>query len=90
MFSETIKKHLKDKNLSHVARELGIPKTVLHEWVNASRNPSLKNIGHIKKLADYLSLSLNELLIGEDSTTLLSSFTFEDGDKKYRIKIERI
>lgn len=89
-FSEVIKKHLKDKNLSHVARELGIPKTLLHEWVQANRVPSLKNIKHIKSLADYLSLSLNDLLLGEDNDRVLNSLTFDDEGKKYRIKIERI
>ncbi len=89
-FSETIKKRLKDKNLSKVARELGIPKTLLHEWVQAKRQPSFKNINHIKNLADYLSMSLDELLVGESNDSLITSVTFDDSGKKYRIKIERI
>ena len=89
-FSDVLKKRLKDKNLSQVARELGIPKTLLHEWVNAKRTPSFKNIEYIKRLAEYLSLSLEELLIGEANEKLISSVTFDDQGRKYKIKIERI
>ena len=88
--SELLQIKLKDRNLSQVARELGIPKTLLHEWTLAKRTPSLKNIGHLKRLADYLSLSLEELLVGESSERVISSVTFADGGRKYRIKVERI
>lgn len=88
--ADVLKKKLKDKNLAQVARELGIPKTLLHEWVQAKRTPSFKNVGHLKRLADYLSLSLEELLLQEASDRVISSVTFDDNGRKYRIKIERV
>ena len=89
-FSDVLKKKLKDKNLSQIARELEIPKTLLHEWVNAKRTPSFKNVNHLKRLADYLSLSLEELLIDGQNERVISSVTFDDAGRKYRIKIERV
>jgi len=88
--SDTLKKKLKDKNLSKVARQLKIPKTLLHEWVQAKRTPSLKNVIHLKNLANYLSLSLEDLLIDEQSEMPVTSLTFDDAGRKYRIKIERV
>lgn len=89
-FHKILKKHLQGKNLSQIARELGIPKTLLHEWVQTSRTPSFKNIQHVKKLADYLSLSLNELLIGEQNENLIKTITFSDENKRYRIRIDKL
>lgn len=90
-FSDILKNRLKDKNLSQVSRELEIPKTLLHEWVHAKRSPSFKNIKHIKRLAEYLSLSLSQLLLGEDDRfQVLNSFQFTDNDRKYRVWVERI
>lgn len=89
-FAAVLKKKLKDRNLAQVARELGIPKTLLHEWIHAKRSPSFKNIGYLKRLADYLSLSLDELLLEENNEQIISSVTFEDNGRKYRIKIERV
>lgn len=90
-FSEVLKKRLKDRNLSQVARQLGIPKTLLHEWMNAKRTPSFRNIRYLKNLADYFSLSLDELLLEEKvDKSIINSLTFEDNGCKYRIKIERV
>ena len=88
--AELLQQKLKGQNLSHLARELGIPKTLLHEWTQAKRTPSLKNVGHLKKLADHLSISLEELLIGQASEKVISSVTFADSGRRYRIKVERI
>jgi hypothetical protein len=88
--STVLKKKFKDKNLAEVSRQLGIPKTLLHEWMQAKRMPSFKNVGHLKKLADYLSLSLEELLLEESGDKVISSVTFDDSGRTYRIKIERV
>lgn len=89
-FSLILQRKLKEKNLSLVARELNIPKTLLHEWLNAKRLPSMKNIAHIKSLADYIGLTLDELLIGSNENRTISSISFEDSGRKYRINIERV
>jgi hypothetical protein len=89
--SEILKERLKDKNLSAVARSLGIPKTLLHEWTHAKRVPSFANIEHLVVLAAYLNISLEELLVGTPpSDKVISSITFNDHGRKYRVRIERI
>lgn len=87
---EVLKKRLKDKNITKVAKELNIPKSVLHEWVTSTRLPSLKSLDHLKKLANYLSLTLDELLSDTINEKIISSVTFDDQGRKYRIKIERV
>lgn len=89
-FSETLNQRLKGQNLSEVSRQLDIPATLLFEWTKAKRLPSFKSLSHIQKLAHYLGLTLEELLIGEESVTTLTSVQFEDNKKKYLIKIQRL
>lgn len=89
--SQILKERLKDKNLSAVARSLGIPKTLLHEWTHAKRAPSFANIGHLLALADYLNLTLEELLVGESGPDkMIDTITFNDQGRKYRVRIDRI
>jgi ribosome-binding protein aMBF1 (putative translation factor) len=89
-FHKILKKHLKDKNLSIVSRELNIPRSVLQDWLHGNRAPSMKNIDAVKRLADYLSMTLDELLLGESGPKTLSSVTFSDDSREYKIKISRI
>lgn len=89
-FTKVLKEKLKGLNLSQLSRELNIPSTLLFEWKAAKRHPSFKNIVHVQKLADYFGMSLEELLLGTDSSTLISTVMFQDRDRKYRIKIERL
>ena len=63
-FHDILDKKKKKKNLSKVAREIGISKNLLHDWAKAKRKPSLKNIGKVFLLAQYLELSLEEILFG--------------------------
>ena len=89
-FSETLALSLKGKNLSSVAREVGMPRVMLHEWVKAKRVPSLNNLEHIKNLAAYLGLTLEELLIGEEDKRVISAVSFSDQGRNYRIIVERV
>jgi len=88
--ADLLVKHLKDKNISAVAREIKMPVSLLHDWVRGRRSPSLKNIGHLKPLAQFLGLSLGELL-GDPSihSTLVTQVDFSIEDKKYLLKIEK-
>lgn len=89
--SEILRKRLEGENLSKVARELGISKSLLSDWVSSRRLPSLKNIEAVSKLATYLGLSLEQLLLGKDSERkVISSVTFDDEKRSYRINIERL
>lgn len=89
-FNKVISEKLRDKNLADVSRKLGIPRSVLQDWVHEGREPSLKNIKYLRKLADYCDISLEELLTGEKISKNISTVTFEDDDRKYKITINRI
>jgi len=91
-FTKIIQKYLREENLSSLASELGLSRTVLHDWVVSERLPSLKNIESVKKLADYLNMSLEELLIGEvvqlkDKT--ITKVEFIDSGQKFEIEIKK-
>ncbi|MBI2812228.1 MAG: helix-turn-helix transcriptional regulator [Candidatus Melainabacteria bacterium] len=89
-FSDLLNKRLADKNLAKLARDLKIPRTVLHDWVSARREPSFRNVHHLRALAQYLGLSLDELLTDQSRERVISAIAFEDGGRKYRVKVERI
>lgn len=89
--SKLLKERLSDKNLSKVARELGISKSLLADWVSSRRLPSLKNIDAVAKLAAYLGLSLEQLLLSKSQDAkIISSISFEDEKRVYRLSIERL
>jgi transcriptional regulator with XRE-family HTH domain len=90
-FSKILATRLKGKNLSALAKELDMPRAMLHDWVKAKRVPSLNNIEYIKKLADHIGISLEELLTGEkDERKIISSILFQDDSRQYKIQVERI
>ena len=89
-FHKILKDHFKDKNLSELSRHLEIPRSVLQDWIRDEREPSFKNLNYLKRIAEYLGLSLDELLTGETQTKMLSAVTFEDEGKRYQILINRI
>jgi transcriptional regulator with XRE-family HTH domain len=89
--SEILKNRLEGENLSKVARELGISKSLLADWVASRRLPSLKNIEAVYKIANYLGLTLEQLLLGKDEgRRVISAVSFDDEKRSYRINIERI
>jgi len=89
--SEILQERLAGENLSKIARDLGISKSLLADWVSSRRLPSLKNIGAVVKLAAYLGLTLEQLLVGKgDDRKVISAVTFEDDRRSYRINIERL
>jgi len=87
---EILERRLKGENLSQLARDLGISKSLLADWVSSRRMPSLKNVGALKKLATHLGLSLEELLLGDDDKKVITSLLFEDEKRKYSIQITRV
>lgn len=89
-FTKTLSKALQGKNISQVAREIGMPRNMLHDWVKAKRVPSLSNIHFIKNLAEYLGLSLEELLIGDDEKCIISAISFSDEGREYRVLVEKV
>ena len=89
--SQVLKRELKGKVLSRVAKEVGISVSILHDWYSSSRKPSAKNLWQLKMLADYLGLSLEQILFDEKREhQIISSTTFTDGGIQYRVNVEKI
>lgn len=89
--SQVLKRELKGKVISRVANDIGISVSLLHDWHSSSRTPSAKNLWQLKKVADYLGLSLEEVLFNEKrEIQVISSTTFHDRGTQYRINIEKI
>ena len=89
--SKILALRLKGENLSALAKDLEMPRSMLHDWVKGKRIPSLSNIEYIKKLADHLGISLEELLTGvTDEKKVISSVLFQDESRQYKVSIERL
>lgn len=89
--SQVLKRELKGKVLSRIARDVGISVSIIHDWYSSARRPSAKNLWQLKKLADYLGLTLEEILFDETSERqIISSTTFVDRGVLYRINIEKV
>lgn len=89
--AQTLRRELKGKVLSRVAQDLGISVSLLHDWYRSGRVPSGKNLWQLKKLADYLGLTMDELLFEDASSkNVVGSLTFVDRGIQYRIHIEKL
>ena len=60
MFSENLNLLLKQRNLSALAlaKAIEVPKSIVYEWKNGQREPSIDNL---LKLADFFGVSLEYL-----------------------------
>jgi len=80
-------------SLNQLAKDCGIPVSVLHGWVNGIL-PSAKNLYLVRKLSICLDLSVEELLFGlsdkEVARNILFSTTFIDDGTKYRLTVEKL
>lgn len=89
--SQVLQRELKGKVISRVAKEVGISVSILHDWYSSSRKPSAKNMWQLKKLADHLGLSLEQILFDEkQDRQIISSTTFSDRGVQYRVNIEKV
>lgn len=89
--SQVLRRELKGKVLSRVAKEVGISVSLLHDWYSSARKPSAKNLWQLKVLAEHLGLTLEEILFDEKpSREILSTTVFSDGGERYRVHIEKI
>ena len=53
---------LKDTNLSALARDLKISKSLIADWASYRRKPSMNNMPHIHEIAKHLNISFEDLL----------------------------
>lgn len=91
--SKVLKRELRNVKLKEVSEATGISISLLSDW-KEGRLPSAKNLVKLQVLADYLELTLSQLLFSKlekDSTAItLQSTQFRDGDNQYRIIIEKL
>ncbi len=68
MFTERFNELLKSRGINAVtlAREIGVPKSIVYEWRSGVRDPSLENM---LRVADYFGVSLEYLTGREDEET---------------------
>ena len=91
LLSRVLQRELKGKVLSRTAREVGMSISLLHDWYSSARKPSAKNLWQLKKLAEHLGLTLDEILFDDQGTKqTISTTTFTDRGVQYRINIEKV
>ena len=68
MFTERFNELLKSRGINAVtlAKEIGVPKSIVYEWKSGQRDPSLENM---LRIADYFGVSLEYLTGREDEET---------------------
>ena len=68
MFTERFNELLKSRGINAVtlAKEIGVPKSIVYEWHSGARDPSLENM---LRVADYFGVSLEYLTGREDQET---------------------
>ena len=89
--SHVLRRELKGKVLSRVAREVGMSVSLLHDWYSSPRKPSAKNLWQLKLLAEHLGLTLDQVLFDDQGAKqTISSTTFSDRGVQYRINIEKV
>lgn len=64
--SEVLSRELEGMVISKVSRQAGISVSLLHDWMVGHRVPSGRNLGKVRRLADLLGLTMDEVLF--DST----------------------
>lgn len=68
MFSDVFTSLLKERNTNAlaVAKQIGVPKSIVYEWKQGKREPSMENL---IKLSDHFGVSLEYLSGREDVET---------------------
>ncbi len=84
MFTEIFVQLLQKKGVSalDVSRDISVPKSIVYEWKNGKRQPSVENL---LKLADYFDVSVTYLMTGNDVPNVVSRSSdvqAEDDDEK--------
>lgn len=93
VFFEILSERLKDENLTKLSTKIGVPKGLLFEWVKGRRMPSLRNSHYVKKLATYLGLEFEEIILGpkvDSKEKTIGSVHFSDEKREYLVKIVRV
>jgi transcriptional regulator with XRE-family HTH domain len=92
---EVLERELQSNNITvnRLAKELGIPVSVLHGWRHG-RLPSGRNIHYLYKVAEYFHISVSALLFNKreeiSTNTILFNSEFADGNHRYKLCVEKI
>lgn len=91
-FVTVLRRELEGKNLAKVARDVGIPPSLLHDWYAARRSPNARAFPKLLKLSQYLGLTLEELIFDKtlNEKVTIASTTFTDGGNQFRVQIEKL
>ena len=95
VLSKVLQREFKGQGLKlkDVSNETGIPISSLADW-REGRIPSAKSLPRLQLLADFLRLTLSELIFDRQDRKwegdILQRTIFSDQDKTYRISIERL
>ena len=64
IFGQNLRRLMNEQRIkvSHLSREVKIPKSTVHDWMHGG-NP--RDVIVLKRIADYFSLSINEICFGD-------------------------
>lgn len=82
------------ESIQDLAGKCKIPVSTLHNWSTGAALPSAKNLKYVPVLADYLGLTISELLFNvkenRPEASVLFSSMFVDDEKRYKLIIEKL
>lgn len=87
---KNLQKILERRELTKASKAIGVPVATLHGWLTGAV-PSIKHLNSLIKLAKYLDMTLDELLIesnGTDAKETLMAFRFGDKDE-FKLIVEK-
>jgi len=91
---EVLRRELKGRgeSINELSRKTKIPRSTLHNWQQGTL-PTAKNLHYIRTLSIHFKITLSELLFNvkeeRAAAEVLVSSLFTDGDRKYKITIEK-
>lgn len=91
-FQKRLVELLKGKNVSQVAKDVGMAKSLLNEWKTSKKGPSLASMKHVKALSEYFGIDFEELVLGQGpkEEMTLTTVTFVDNGNTYSVSITRL
>ncbi len=83
-FSNNLKKYLEntDLSLNELAKKLSVPVSTVHGWINGVEPKSVQDI---RKVSDYLGVSVDELCFGELTSQIETDLKITIGSESFRI-----
>ena len=74
-------------NIKELAKELGMPPSTVHGWLNGVPP---KSIIHIRSIANIFECSIEELFFGEISKSIDTDLVISIGGQKLKVFLKKI